>query len=430
MSNGLPDKNDEVSVVLHHFQPKPQFLAQKKTKKFGQFTSTIYKHDSNTLRLVFLHHDGILQIGFAVSTVRPYGASYLNDGGSISTIGGKQQNSLESICCELAAEVGPSGCSLFSVVSRLLLSLNKQTFHSEDDRSALLQSYISRLTSNRRLSWDLPLVLMRCAATSRHSARVCIPLPADCTYETGDFAKIHDSLISPFRGKRGPLHRREQTMIAFLASLRWTELSNLSTKKIPTDSPANQKKVKVTIDLTNVSDVTPRISKLAAERGSVTAFHGTTVDRVWSILNFGLLTHGSLQKNGAMMGEGIYLTTSYDVAYFFATKDTKPLPRQVWWQPSFWKVIGMRAPENLEDWLVTCYAVVESTIILPPEDEPLDAKNCTRRAGKYYVVPDPQDIHMNKVHITVELSKRQKAPSMFLILSILVAMAVLLSFRS
>jgi hypothetical protein len=132
-----------------------------------------------------------------------------------------------------------------------------------------------------------------------------------------------------------------------------------------------------------------------------------------------------------MMGQGVYLTTSYDVAYFFATKDTKPLPRHIWWQPSFWNVIGMTAPvaDDLENWIVTCYAVVESTIILPPRQQEGNKANednhCTRRAGKYYVVPNPQDMRMNKVHLTVELSNRQGVPFLFPALCLILAVGLL-----
>jgi hypothetical protein len=416
--------NDEVSIVLQHFQPKPEYLLiQKVAKKkiIGSFTSVIYKND-NTLKLVYLYQDGIITLDIRISTVQPYALSYINN----EIQRDKERSLVDSLCSKISAESRNAGSSLFSVVSRLLLSLNKLDLPvGEEVQCAALQSHVSRLASNRRLSWDLPLVLMRCAATSRKSSKLCIPLPADFSHEPGAIVKIRDNLISPSH----QADRREQSMLAFLASRHWTEVAKLSTKAVLTE--ANRKNIKVTIDLTNVSDATPRFSKLVKERGSITAFHGTTVDRVWSILNFGLLSHTSLQENGAMMGEGVYLTTSYDVAYFFATKDTKRLARQVWWQPSFWNVIGMVAPvDELENWIVTCYAVVESTIILPPRQQgnKVEEGNCTRRAGKYYVVPNPQDMRINKVHLTVELSKRQRLPFLFLTLCLVLALGLVRYF--
>jgi hypothetical protein len=270
--------NDEVSIVLQHFQPKPEYLipqAASKKKRIGSFTSVIYKND-RSLRLVYLYKDGIIRLDFRISTVQPYAISYLNNANEIQQ---DEEGSLDSLCSKISAESRHSGSSLFSVVSRLLLSLDKLKLSEEAQCAAAFRSHVSRLTRHRQLSWDLPLVLMRCAATSRKSTKLCSPVPANFSNNPGAIVRIQDNLIIvPPAGGKEP-DRREQSMVAFLASLPWTELAKLSTKSIPTPV-ANRKKIKVIIDLTNVSDATPRFSKLAEERGSITAFHGTTVDRV------------------------------------------------------------------------------------------------------------------------------------------------------
>lgn len=57
-----------------------------------------------------------------------------------------------------------------------------------------------------------------------------------------------------------------------------------------------------------------------AFRHSVLAFHGTHLENLHSILHCGLQNASGtkLQRNGAIFGGGIYLSTSYDVAFTFA----------------------------------------------------------------------------------------------------------------
>ncbi|KAL2632129.1 hypothetical protein R1flu_016815 [Riccia fluitans] len=56
------------------------------------------------------------------------------------------------------------------------------------------------------------------------------------------------------------------------------------------------------------------------EHGSIMAFHGTTTENLHSILRCGLLNMSktTLQRNGAMYGEGVYLSTDLSVAVTFS----------------------------------------------------------------------------------------------------------------
>ena len=72
----------------------------------------------------------------------------------------------------------------------------------------------------------------------------------------------------------------------------------------------------------NDSSYSPRFNRLCRRFGAVTVYHGTTMDRVWSILNTGFCSMSDdprLCKNGAILGSGVYLSTSKKVATFFAT---------------------------------------------------------------------------------------------------------------
>ncbi|BBN10927.1 poly [ADP-ribose] polymerase 16 [Marchantia polymorpha subsp. ruderalis] len=65
---------------------------------------------------------------------------------------------------------------------------------------------------------------------------------------------------------------------------------------------------------------TTAFEAIRTKHGSIMAFHGTTAENLHSILRCGLLNMSKtpLQRNGAMFGEGVYLSTDLSVALTFS----------------------------------------------------------------------------------------------------------------
>ncbi len=150
-----------------------------------------------------------------------------------------------------------------------------------------------------------------------------------------------------------------------------------------------------------------------------------------------------------MLGSGVYLTTSQKVATHFATSDSPTRAvKSALKHDALTSLLCMATGENnllemqnekeksrrnqrtllLDDLHgVSCFAVFEARIILPPEinkDSPvtsssnqnLDTENVnrnTRRDGKYYVVPDGRDIRITKLHLTFELTRKHRGTANF-----------------
>ena len=196
----------------------------------------------------------------------------------------------------------------------------------------------------------------------------------------------------------------------------------------------------------NDSCYSPRFARLCKQYGVVTAYHGTHMDHVWSIINngfFNMSDHPLFCKNGAMMGSGVYLSTSKKVATFFATnnssKNTNKI-RTALKHDSLRNILQMEGSlcyfddddgnndeENRsryrdvdEFYDISCYPVFENRIIRPPNDNNGEDKtgvtgsknnsndrSTTRRDGKYYVVPDGRDIRITRLHLTFELKRKR-----------------------
>ena len=66
----------------------------------------------------------------------------------------------------------------------------------------------------------------------------------------------------------------------------------------------------------------------------IIAFHGTSFERLHSILSTGLQpgTGTRLQRNGSIFGEGIYLSTDYGVAFRCAQNSSSANPQSQFWE--------------------------------------------------------------------------------------------------
>ncbi|CAB9525614.1 expressed unknown protein [Seminavis robusta] len=440
------DKDRQVSLVLDHFQAQPAFLrsesptarrlnkspsaAKKRNKQTNGNFSSIHYQDK-ALSLVYQHYCGYrLEFGIPVNITSPYKIHFVPD-----KYYKEKCEWMDHEMIELCQRVNAEECaSLFSTVSKLLLELGKltvppppqQPFLPNNDR----KHEIRRLWAHKRTAWDLPLFLMRCAATSQKSSRLCTPFPLG--YERHPAFVLHHNNIRDTALQQPQRTCDEASLVSFLSSRQWTEKvklavdDNVSTK-------TNTKAIQVTLDLRH--DPTPHFQQLVHQRGSVKAFHGTSIENAWSILNFGLCTHPAIQKNGALMGPAVYLSDKYDVAYFFATQNgsAKYLPRAIWRAaPSFWNLLSSLSP-SLVQYLqdphaavdLTCYAVVECTIVQPPKKHDDDPHfNGTKRRDHYFAVPNPQDIHMEQMHLILEFTKRPTLSPWMAALMVLVVVLV------
>jgi hypothetical protein len=183
-------------------------------------------------------------------------------------------------------------------------------------------------------------------------------------------------------------------------------------------------------------DESPRFTHLAETHGAATAFHGTKMDNVWSILHCGFcsLSDTRFAQNGNMLGTGVYFSTSKKVASFFTTDNSAPVHPTVWRHPSLVHLLGFLPNNNnnnnniraLDDYNVSCFPIFQAKILLPPpSSSSLDntpngggseqtttptttnGGSSTRREGTYLVVPDARDIRITKLHLTFELEKKR-----------------------
>ena len=430
---------------------------EKETTKRLFKSSISSRQTRQSLELTYLFQD-LFVVRFLVSCLKPYKIQ-------CSSLSNQKENqdllqSFHSISEELNGE----GCtnekktlSLFLVVSRLAMKLDQLEESSPENASVLSKPILSQ---DQRLLLDLQVFLMRCAATSSNSANLCTPLPLPWEGAQGHHVlslsdnPVHRSLktemlASPENTNQSKqLLRRKEELLAFFKSLPSTNFGRLAIscpKRGDAHDPSTISsssachKIDLTLDLMGArGDDSPKFTALAEEFGTVTAFHGTQIDNIWSILNYGLMNlsnHDRMRKNGAIMGDGVYLSTSRDVAYFFATSQSQSrLDRRVWERnQSFWNLIqgvtdnglykdqqALRAKSgktNIE-MSVACYAVIEATIIRPPPptrggsvpSKNLKGKTHTRRNGKYFVVSNPEDyLRMEKIHLTIELKRQEKS---------------------
>ena len=472
--------NDDISIVLKNFRPRPHFavvanqqhrhssLSRKQQRSLGFFTNVTYHRKANQLRLFYVHPGVILcTIQLNVSTIEPYSVSFkvrkFWQDENVKRILLTLHAFLTEVCSQFSQSGGDNNpkndnkaSSLFSVVSRLLLSLNTRDMRKSITMNIEGPFLFVEKTQARRDILDLQKFLLRCAATSRKSANLCTPLPfVDDENMASHELAAHRILMSTDSSKlatppiRRQHYRSQASLLTFLLSSPWTQEGKMSTssttvssRKNPTTS-SNSKIVHLCLDLQEaLGDDPPRYCQLAQERGVVTVYHGTQIEHVWSILNHGLvnLSDTKMAKNGAMLGNGVYLSTSFDVAYFFATSNNKAVHPKVWNHSSLRnlllhystinsKTLALLLDQERNRIAVSCYCVVEASILLPPSNQ---TSTATRREGKYFVVPNPQDdLRIKKLYLTLEIISKPKSSLMSLFLVILIAsMMFMLFFRN
>jgi hypothetical protein len=430
--------DDEICMILDHFRMQPAFVSASKNNlsspksrrhKTAQFNSVYYK-DSNLILVYLLKSYGI-RLEFLVSTIKkPHQISYIADNYSAAK-DPRFQEYFSDLCSKISTN---DDQSLFSTVSKLLAEFQKL---DPPRMSANRSQHHLRLLAKRRTTWDMPMFLMRCAATSGKSSRLCTPFPQESIDHDRApsfvLAYIRDNIISYLQDTKRSVHPTmdEQAVMEFLACLQWTEHASITINdgkdghddknKSSADTTATSKAVKVTINLNR--DTTPHFNDMIKGRGLVKAFHGTSIESAWSILNFGLQQHPAIQKNGAMLGPGVYLSSKYDVAYFFATQNgsAKRLQPEIWRSmPCFWRLVASPSKAVMNDLRqmaqdrsvdLMCHVVVECTIVQPQAANG-NANNTTKEGSKqegtYYVVSDLHEIHIDKMHLTFEFVKRPK----------------------
>eukprot|EP00751_Fragilariopsis_kerguelensis_P034504 CAMPEP_0170965154 /NCGR_PEP_ID=MMETSP0735-20130129/40778_1 /TAXON_ID=186038 /ORGANISM="Fragilariopsis kerguelensis, Strain L26-C5" /LENGTH=355 /DNA_ID=CAMNT_0011382507 /DNA_START=453 /DNA_END=1521 /DNA_ORIENTATION=- len=238
--------------------------------------------------------------------------------------------------------------------------------------------------------------------------------------------------------------------------------SNITTASSATDNvnkdQQNDKNDEDDYETRNDSYYSPRFAHLCKQYGVVTVYHGTHIDHVWSILNNGFWNMSDnplFCKNGAIMGSGVYLSTSKKVATFFATNNSSKNANKIRTalkHDSLRNILLLvenglcfdndkdcdgngdvdddgddeKRKKDLDElYDISCYSVFEARIIRPPNDgnnnnQQNDNKNgdderaaaessksSTRRDGKYYVVPNGHDIRITRLYLTFELTRKR-----------------------
>ncbi|KAL7548955.1 hypothetical protein ACHAWF_014081 [Thalassiosira exigua] len=437
------------------------------------------------LRLTYLHDGGgfapaflTFEIAVATLAVRCVRCSAPDDSGSE-----RLKAHLDGLCAKLSRRPqSADASSLFSVASRLLQILNSDLpscLHdntdvvggissSREESFDALMDRTSKFQSNHPAAIhslvDFYTLLLRCAAAGRNRSKICAPVPAEFSEQTADGVDVLSHLLfnstnhlytngfrsnQPSRGENQQQQRRSEatwSLLSFFISLPWTEGARLRRETGDTASPGKSALGKNTVAKNMIArlclevgdalgDPSPSVSRYSKKYGTVQAFHGTKIESAWPILNFGLqnLSYNALSQNGAMMGEGVYLSSSKQVAESFAVRAAERPPAAL--SSAFQHecllhllcLAGMDVStlEPLDCYNIKCLPVFEATILKPPSKvinrENSDDKgsgvvtgnansnHCTRQEGKYFVCPNSELVRLTKLHLTFELSKKSKA---------------------
>ena len=509
--NNNQDTEEEISTVLRHFRPRPEFLSnnsgsshewmtsgtnkkQKKSLSRG-FTSVQYvaspsssTTDNNNdgvgkIRLAYLHiHTPKQQGSNNNSSSKPVFLTFeiavdtkviecVRCSSSISISSSTDlQSDLNEKCSILSTTTtnNDDAASLFLSASQLLKLLNDDfpdLIIGKEERETffMLTSRIAKAIDDNKFAFqykydmiDVQTLLIRCAAAGKQRSQVCAPVPVEFTSSAsirGDdtlshliFGASNQLYLVGFRGDGMQEEKSKQfvqenkdarTLLTFLLSLPWTGGSRLinnkasssasgsSNQATKTATSSTSKMAKISIDIgTAMGSPSPAFTAQATKYGTIQAYHGTKIESAWSIINHGLinLSYHKLQSNGAMMGEGVYLSSSKQVADSFA--QTAAQQKSAALASAFqheallhllcFANVDISDLEPLENYDITCLPVFEAMIIRPPsgddedeDDNDNDNLQCTtRQEGKYFVCTDSEFIRITKLHLTIELRKK------------------------
>lgn len=242
------------------------------------------------------------------------------------------------------------------------------------------------------------------------------PVPDACRDQHGEVQPYRVVALTDRMNGSAPALQHE--FLTFCQSLPWTGTLQTSEQSSPNN-------IHLTLDLKN-GDASPHFTQRAERYGTHQVFHGTNPENIWSILTHGLLNLSNnasgLSKNGQMLGAGVYFSTAYSVAAFFA-KGCSNNKKDNWWHhPSILKFLPSSVKK--EDNNVSCYTVLEATILQIPE--------ATRRDGKYFVVPNGADIQITRLHLMLNVEKKRTGGNLVFVVvvaGLLVVMAMAL-FRA
>eukprot|EP00980_Cylindrotheca_fusiformis_P004708 scaffold993_cov110-Cylindrotheca_fusiformis.AAC.18 len=490
MSSSAP-KIDEVSHLLQHFQAKPDFVGSSTSTRLNRSNQRVciqYRKSLACLELSFLqinasktHHGIVLQLRFQVSTTKPYTVVCIHaartDDPTMDEANKRVYQIVKDLCAtvSLYSEAKKDEISLFSVVSNLLVALNGKVI------SEKLNSLRKEISSQQQMivlpfqkrddqlcdALELQVFLLRCAATSRFGKTTFVtPVPPSDLWDGGKndgltasriLAATNESLhmqrhlFLPRQAnptfsnhQQRQLNRGQLELLAFLSASPWTHGGKVSTvanmKNMATARAfRGAKRIEICFDIGDaIGDDSPRFAQLAETRGVTTAYHGTKVEAIWSILNCGLLNLSGtrLCKNGAMLGNGIYVSPSLKVADFFAQSTT--LPPSVFWQWYQQQLLSQKKRygsciswldnlplDALDKYTISCRAVVQARLILPPSHGGFFADS-TSNGSPYFVVPNNQDIRVTALYLTFEFQRQRSF--LLIVLAMIVVLWVIGAF--
>ena len=467
-------EDDEISTVLRHFRPKPAFecaskeifIQQRQRRKRGRcdrgYSSFRFisddddDHKNDMLHLTYLHvHNSstsiflTFEIPIDTRSVTCVQCCVSPDVSSATSLTLKSQ--LDKICLS----VSDKHASLFSIASRLLQTLNDDFSASIDKifdcvvfgpSSRRLQIALHALLDDRPRPHDSGLVyrlldiqtlLIRCAAVGLNGSKICAPVPLEFTSASdGDELKLAQLVFVASDRLYAPLDETVDdddvddayNLLAFLRSLPWMECRSLkciTKSKTNCDLYSNQSNgdrivARLHLEIGNaLGDPSPIFSKLATKYGLISVYHGTKIERVWSILNHGLRNlsyDGALTQNGAIFGDGVYMTSSIDVARYFAESAAQRPPKSLSFAFNHDSLLDLlslcdvdvSSLDQLVQYNITCLPVFGATIIKPPPQMSTGSDRIcsTRQDGKYYVVSDSEMIRITDLYLTIELTRK------------------------
>ena len=453
-------RDDEISTVLRHFRPKPAFeranqeifIQQRQRRKRGRcdrgYSSVRFITDYDVLRLTYLHvYNASISVFLKFETpidtrsVTCVRCCVSPDVSSATSLAMKSQ--LDTICLS----VSDKHASLFSIASRLLQMLNDDFSTSIDKifdnvvfdpSSRKMQIALNAFPHDGDLAYrllDIQTLLIRCAAVGRNGSTICAPVPLEFTSASdGDELKfaqlVHvasDRLYAPM-DETVDDDDDAYNLLVFLCSLPWMECRSLKcTTKSEANgdvnsTPSNGDRIvaRLQLEIGNaLGDPSPIFSRLATEYGIISVYHGTKIERVWSILNHGLRNlsyDGALTQNGAMLGDGVYMSSSIDVARYFAENAAQRSPKSLSYAFNHDSLLNLlslcdvdvSSLDELDQYNITCLPVFGAMIIKPPPQTSTgsDRVCSTRQDGKYYVVSDSEMIRMTDLYLTIELTRK------------------------